>query len=592
VQWAIAYLGAALALAHGAELVGHAFHWPDVVGRVVMIALIGGFPIALTLAWYHGHRGLAKMTQGELAIVSVLLLIGAIFFTASLRPTAHSETATEAPATPAVVDESRGETAPPYSIAVLPFANLSSDPEQEYFADGLSEELLNQLSKIEQLLVTARTSSFAYKGRTGDVGTIGRELRVAHVLEGSVRKAGNQVRITAQLIDTTTGFHLWSETYDGELADVFRLQDEIARRVADALQVTLGIGRAEFRAGGTENTAAYEHYLLARSLLRSPRPGQSGQVRAELEQALALDPEFGLAQAALAQLLSGLASNLPGGGELADERDRAIDRAIVIAPDLPETYRLRAGRYMRQNDWTAAERAIEEMWARSSPNDYYANVNYAAFLRSMGFAQESLPYSERARLLDPLMASPYVNLGSAYDALGDYERAVATYDDMRANVATLVGNDVRWHVLRVIAHGDLAAARNVIEENCSALSDAGPACPPDEGVFRVLLGDADRARAELRAAYARTPAHNALALAITGLFAARFDADLAAEAFGRALLLEPAWLQFTWIPIMEPVRRHPGFKEVLNEMKLVEYWRGSRWPERCRPLGERDFECF
>src|SRR5688572_28527738 len=118
MQWAIAYLGAELALAHGAELVGHAFHWPDVVGRIVMIALIGGFPIALTLAWYHGHRGLAKMTQGELAIVSVLLLIGAIFFTASL-PTAHSETTTEAAAAPATLDESGNESAPPNSIAVL-----------------------------------------------------------------------------------------------------------------------------------------------------------------------------------------------------------------------------------------------------------------------------------------------------------------------------------------------------------------------------------------------------------------------------------------------------------------------------------------
>jgi TolB-like protein/DNA-binding winged helix-turn-helix (wHTH) protein/Tfp pilus assembly protein PilF len=494
-------------------------------------------------------------------------------------------------------DASVDETRPrPNSIAVLPFANLSSDPEQAYFADGLSQELLDKLIKIEPLSVTAYSSSVASKASTGDVATIGRQLGVGHVLEGSVRKAGNEVRITAQLVDTATGFHVWSETYDGELADVFGLQDEISRRVAEALQVTLGIGQPEFRAGGTQDMHAYEHYLLARSLLR--QGSQEQRVRAELEQALALDPQFGLAQTTLAQILIRLASNAKQVGDFADERDRAIDRAIAIAPALPETSWLRAHRFMMRREWLAAENAVKEMWARSSPNDYAANANYGDFLRRVGYATESLPYLERARLLDPLVVKPYVNLGFAYDALGDYERAVETYDEMRAHVATLISNDVMPQFLRVLARGDLVTARQVIEENCRVFFGAEAARAPrcedavgDDSLFYLL--DEDRGLAKVRASHARTPADSSFGLAVDGLYLARFgDADLAAEAFGKALLLDQLWLQFAWIPVMEPARRHPRFKEVLTELKLVDYWRATRWPERCRPLGERDFECF
>ena len=168
---------------------------------------------------------------------------------------------------------------------------------------------------------------------------------------------------------------------------------------------------------------------------------------------------------------------------------------------------------------------------------------------------------------------------------------------MRANVATLEGNNVRPQILRVIARGDIAGARQVIEDNCAALTfdPTAPACPAsvDSRPWGLLLGDPDRARAELRAVFANTPADSALGLAVVGLLSARFDVDLATEAFGKALLLDTAGLQFAWTPIMEPVRRHPGFKRVMTEMKLPDYWRAAQhWPELCRPLGERDFECF
>jgi TolB-like protein/DNA-binding winged helix-turn-helix (wHTH) protein len=486
------------------------------------------------------------------------------------------------------------------SIAVLPFENLSSDPEQAYFADGLSQELLDKLIKIEPLLVTAYDSSRVSRERTSDIATIGRELQVAHVLDGSVRKAGNQVRITVQLIDTATGFHVWSETYDGELADVLALQDEIARRVAGALQVTLGVSQQKLQAGGTEDMEAYEHYLLARSLLR--QGGRDEEARTQLEEAVALDPKFGLAQVSLGQLLIRLASNAWRPSEVSaladtrDRRDRAIDRAAAIVPDLPETLWLQAQRHMNRHEWAAAGRAVEQMWERSSPNDYAANANYGDFLRRTGQAREALQYAERARLLDPLIAKSYVNLGFLYDALGDYEQAAATYDEMRANVATLIPNDVVPHLFRVAARGGVPAVRQVMIENWKTLEGdaAGPRCEDIEGgPLLVLTCDAERGMAMVREDYANTPADQLKNLAAQGMFAAHFgDTDLAAEAFGDALLSDPVWLQFAWIPTMESVRHHPRFKEVMTEMGLVDYWRATHWPERCRPLGERDFECF
>jgi TolB-like protein/DNA-binding winged helix-turn-helix (wHTH) protein/Tfp pilus assembly protein PilF len=530
------------------------------------------------------HRWLA-------AVAALLLVIGVVTATAHWPLPAADRAAGAA------------RRAPPNSIAVLPFTNLSADPDQAYFADGLSQELLDKLTKIEPLLVTAYTSSSASAAHTGDVSWIARTLGVAYVLEGSVRRVGNQVRINAQLTDATTGFLVWSETYDGVLADVFALQEEIARQVADALQVTLGIGREEFRAGGTENMHAYEHYLLARSLLRQGR-GQLDRARAELEQALTLDTGFGLAHVALAQIHVSLASGAwpPDAARLADARDRAIERAVAIAPDLPETSWLRAERYMLAHDWAAAERAAKEMWEQSSPNDFAANANYATFLRRTGRARESLQYEQRALLLDPLVAKPYVNLGFLYDALGDPARAAATYEEMRVNVASLVPNDVIPHLFRVLARGDVAAARRVYEDNWAIL--AGPEIPVDVRCHEaplengspllLLLCDSDRGLAKVREAYASAPAGHAFSFAAPGLFAAHFgDAEVAAESFGKALLLDPVWLQFAWIPTLEAARRQPTFKEVMTELKLVDYWRESQhWPERCRPLGERDFECF
>lgn len=177
---------------------------------------------------------------------------------------------------------------------------MSPDKDQAYFSDGIAEELLNQLSQIHGLQVGGRTSSFAFKGQNEDLRVIGEKLNVAHVLEGSVRKAGERVRITAQLIKAKDGYHLWSETFDRDLDDIFDIQEEIAKAVASAMSIALGVGEGDLSAGGTRNFDAYDAYLAGNSLIRELTPNGTAQAIELLEKAVALDPDYAQARSALA----------------------------------------------------------------------------------------------------------------------------------------------------------------------------------------------------------------------------------------------------------------------------------------------------
>jgi TolB-like protein/tetratricopeptide (TPR) repeat protein len=546
------------------------------------------------------------MSAGEFAILSALLLIGAIFFSVAVRPRAEIPPAAAA-ATDRVApsygtnggEPPRGEPALANSIAVLPFTNISNDPEQEVFADGLSEELMNQLTKIDELLVTAHTSSFAFKGQAGAIEVIGRRLGVSHVLEGSVRKSGERVKITAQLIETATGFHLWSETYERSYSDVFELQDEISRKVASALKVKLQIGDADFRRGGTTNTAAWDQYLLGRSFERQSS-GVSDQAAQAYARALALDPKFGRAQVAFAAQLT--ARVRFGDTDSRERRDREIERALELAPDLPGTSALLAQQRIDDLQWRAAEQSLQGALEKSSPNDYEANLRYGQFLVKIGRARESLPYLERARLLDPLAVTSYSYLSFAYDGLGERERAIGVYDEMWQRIepkrsgapVAEFATAVIPQFWRVLATGDSDAALRVLAE--AGISEATVRNTPLAGMLTSpqRLDDKSAAIAALHESYEHPVALAPLNvyMANLALLAAHFgDADLSVDALGKALRENTSWLNFAWTPLMEPVRRHPQFKELIRELELPEYWRQSHWPEHCRPLSAQDFEC-
>src|SRR5262245_8400246 len=290
--------------------------------------------------------------------------------------------AMRAPDTP--VPAASRPAAPEKSIAVLPFASMSTDPENEFFADGITEEILNALSQIAELRVAGRSSSFSFKGKNQDLRQIGEALNVRTVLEGSVRRAGNRVRITAQLVDVTDGFHLWSERYDREIADVFAVQDEIAAAIAAKLKTTLAAG-AEARAQrATENIEAYQAYLKGRALLY--RRGPSTKLGMKLmEKALELDPTYALAWAGLADAnsLLGYYGNTPPEVAAAKARE-AVTEALRHGPDLAEAHTARGLQALLfEWDWATAEQSFRKA-LELNPGYIQATAWYELFYH--GFA--------------------------------------------------------------------------------------------------------------------------------------------------------------------------------------------------------------
>lgn len=298
-------------------------------------------------------------------------------------------------------------TPPPHSVAVLPFTNLSGDAQQDYFSDGISEELINALSHVDALQVSARTSSFAFKGKDADVGAIARRLNVAAILEGSIRRSGNTVRVTAQLINTANGFHTWSQTYDRDLSDVLMLQTEIATAVAQEMQVKLlGDETAKMEAGGTRNPAAYDAYLRGTQLQVTQQSIAAVRLAlAAFDQAIALDPNFAAAHAQRAIQLRGLAifSSEPAAVlQFYTQARQEAERAVALAPDYAVAHMV-LGWHILVNgflDLRGAAREIERAMALA-PGSAAVLDGYAGFQGILGHHDAALVAMRRAVRLDP-----------------------------------------------------------------------------------------------------------------------------------------------------------------------------------------------
>jgi adenylate cyclase len=315
------------------------------------------------------------------------------------------------------------------SIAVLPFTNMSGDAEQEYFSDGISEDVITDLSKIGGLIVIARNSSFAYKGRSVDIRTVGRDLGVRSVLEGSVRRAGSRIRITAQLVDVTNGAHLWADRYDRDLTDVFAVQDDVTRRIVDALKVTLSPAeKARLADSGTPNIEAYDCYLRGRELLAmNPKNRERFEQASKLfVRALELDPSFSLAYAALS-----MAYNLDYQNRWSDNPDASLRLAkqnaeLAIEKNPSEQFaRLVAAWAAMFEDLDRAKSEAEKTLALN-PNSSGAYVILGNIETLSGRPLEAIPAIERAMRLDPAFRAQHLHfLGMAYLLAGKYETAAA-----------------------------------------------------------------------------------------------------------------------------------------------------------------------
>jgi adenylate cyclase len=313
------------------------------------------------------------------------------------------------------------------SIAVLPFTNMSADPEQEYFSDGISEDIITDLSKIAGLMVIARNSSFSYKGRSVDVRAIGRDLGVRSVLEGSIRRAGNRVRITAQLIDAATGAHLWADRYDRDLTDIFEVQDEVVAKIVGVLAVTLTMGEQQrLRRHGTSNIEAYERWLRARALLTRGTRESIIEARVMYRQAIELDPNFaaphaGLAFAAIADYVSGWA---PDSAQALLEAERWARRALELNDQEPVSHMALGNVLLWRRDHDGALAEFARMIALD-PNFAQGHSATGLALMYAGEPARALEPFAIAMRLDPHYPDILLHfLAQANFSLGKYEIAV------------------------------------------------------------------------------------------------------------------------------------------------------------------------
>jgi serine/threonine protein kinase/tetratricopeptide (TPR) repeat protein len=362
-------------------------------------------------------------------------------------------------------------------IAVLPFVNMSADKDQEYFCDGISEELINRLAKISAFRVTARTSAFSFKGQNIDIPTIGKKLMVDIILEGSVRKAGDKLRITAQLVKVSDGYHIWSETYDRGMKDVFAIQDEISMSIVEKLKVSLlKVESTELKIRPTSNVEAYNLYLRGIDYLNRGRAGKSLRMAAQMfEKAITLDPNFALAFAKLSSAYVYLYWGWFDRSDtcLAKARD-AVNTAFKISPNLPETQvALGIYHYNRYKDY---DRALEHF--KRAQKNLKNNSELFSWLataqRRQGKWEEALLNYQKSLELNPLSNTVLLSLANTYLALRRYQEA-ETYYNQGISLAPDYYWGYRWKILLYIKQGNTKKALKVIEdapENIRLLYDA------------------------------------------------------------------------------------------------------------------------
>ena len=435
---AVGYIASCWLLLQVADLVLEQIGSPAWVLQTIMLVLALGFPVVLFFSWAYEvtpegikHESEVDRTQSithvtalklDRAIIAVLIIALAYFafdkFYLAARHGVHQAEAMAPAATaPQSIEEPPAADSNP-SIAVLPFVNMSDDAANEYFSDGLSEEILNLLAKVSGLKVIARTSSFAFKGKNQDLREVGEALGVKNVLEGSVRKSGERVRITAQLIGVTDGSHIWSESYDRTLIDIFQIQDDVAAAIVDALQVH--VGASPERGRPTENLDAYDLYLQAKATGIIP-----AQAVPYLQAAIALDPQFAEAYELLALnhwMMAGTAVKASEGQRLTFE---AAEQALALDPSLAMARALSRSADLENYSWIGELQAMEQL-VREQPSNAYALDMLVFALIEAGYLQEAFQYVQREIALDPLSALAKQRFGESLVSVGRGEEAMTS----------------------------------------------------------------------------------------------------------------------------------------------------------------------
>jgi TolB-like protein/Tfp pilus assembly protein PilF len=434
VKAGAAYLVVAWLAVQGASIGFPAFDAPAWVLRVFILVALLGFPVTLVMAWVFevtpSGMQLDPVKQGTKRMVAIAVALAALaiawFFygQASVPPgkvevaegTAGASRPKAAPTNPAIN---------PKSIAVLAFTDLSPQHDQEYFSDGMAEEILNALAQVKDLKVAGRTSSFFYKGKNVDIRQIGKALGVAHVLEGSVRKQGDKVRITAQLIQTSDGTHLWSKPYDGDLKDVFKLQEDIARAITDELEVVLADEqKTRLVPVATNSPEAYALYLKATSTFDRRDGPHLAEAAQQLQQAVALDPNYARAWSRLAAVQLVLPTYVGLAPSSSRDRvDEAAKKAIALDPKLAEPWAVLGMRDSYGAGDLLEQRSDFETALRIDPEDVTTNFWFGLSLLRSGYRKQGLARIDHALAIDPMVPNVMRWRGIIALRSGDYDTA-------------------------------------------------------------------------------------------------------------------------------------------------------------------------
>ncbi len=475
------------------------------------------------------------------------------------------------------------------TIAVLPFENLSSDSEQEYFSDGLTEELINKLTQVKDLQVTARTSSFYFKGKNEDMRTIGEKLGVTYLLEGSVRKSGDQLRITAQLIKATDGYHLFSETYDRELKDIFTIQDEIAKAVTTALSITLGVGEFS-RPGMTRSIEAYDEFLRAKANFDKYTPESILAAIEQFKKTLNIDPDFGFGWYNLSRAYLAGSLNVPPGetDDFKEKRVEAVKQARAIAPEMPELLVEKAWEYEDSGNLLEAERIYRKILDEQVNTNTALKLAYCGMLISVRRYRDAVQYLQRVKRQDPLDArvSFWLSLALSYskrieEALKEIKRSLK--EGLVHPGYSLI------EFLVALETNDRSGAAAIINANYSLEGD-NPNTTMLELAKILLIEDKEAALSKLRDLSKRPDVPPNTRMDIAHVASALGDPKLGFETFMESEAVNVK--QAIWYPIHRGIWQLPSFKTWIRNKGIYDYWRKSgNWGDNCKPVGEDDFVC-
>lgn len=514
MQWTLAYAAAAYTLLHGVEMLSAAQDWPHAIVRIFSLLLVIGVPVVMTLAWYHGARAQRHVSGSELTIITLLLMIGGATLWAISRSAGEQARAAPLSVAPASAARSSGDK----SIAVLPFADMSEARDQEYFADGMAEEILDLLSRIPALKVIARTSSFQFKGKGADVRTVAQQLGVATVLEGSVRKAGTRLRITTQLIRAADGSHLWSQSYDRQVDDVFRIQDEIAGAIVKRLELSL-LTPATPGAAPTSSAEAHSLFLQANYLASHDTDEDLDTAVQLYHHAIVADPAYAAAYARLSYCYARrVANGLDTDGAGYANARSAAERAIALDPRLAEGYlALGVARMQYELNWQAAAELIEKARALDPNNvlmfelaghltaatrslqESIANFQHAVerdplnllmhrYLARMlyydGQYREATQQLQQVIDLDPHFPAVHYELGRILIAQGDAQAALKAMAAEPSPTWRYIGMPLAYHALKRSAETRMAMAELIAHSSGSEFQVAEA---------YGFMGDADQA---------------------------------------------------------------------------------------------------